>query len=80
MKQHSTQMAVFEVLANNLVRSKYAMAKALGVQPIMINNYMHKGTRMSTDTANKFTELYQIEITDIYDNRSKVNEVDSNSV
>ena len=67
-----TKQAVLKVLTTKVVRSKYALAQALGIRPLMINNYLTKGTRMGTATAAKFEELYSITIADVYDNRSVV--------
>jgi len=52
------------------VPSKYALAKALSgdgltVQPIQITNYL-AGTRMSKKVADRFYEVYDVTISDVY--------------
>lgn len=47
----------------------YRLAKNLGLQPIMISNYLDNGVRMGKDTAKRFHALYGIEIADIYQRR-----------
>jgi len=72
MEVMTTKEAVMHVLSFELVQSKYALAKhVLGVQPIMIDNYM-KNTKMSTATAEKFLDQFDIAISDAYDGRSKL--------
>jgi len=74
MDKATTEEAVAYVIIQEIVRSKYALAVALGIRPIMINNYL-KGTRMGWAIAERFKELYNIEITDIYDNRARMTNV-----
>jgi len=64
----NTKDAVLQVL-NEQDISRYRMAKELNIQPIMIKNYIDKGTRMGVKTAAKFLDLYNIEISDIFKNR-----------
>ena len=66
-----TKDAVFRVLSTEGI-SKYRLAKEIGVQPIMIDNYLDHGTRMGVATAKKFTEVYAIEVDDIFNNRKAV--------
>lgn len=68
----TTESAVIHVLVNAMANSKYHLATMLQIRPIMISNYLHKGTRMGRTTADKFEALYDIEITDVYDPRSKI--------
>lgn len=68
-----TKEAVQHVLATEKVRSKYALAKVLQVNAIMINNYLNR-TRMGTATAERFKQAFNITITDVYDNRSNTND------
>jgi len=63
-----TKDAVIKVLNDEGI-TPYRLAKNIGVQPIMINNYIGKGTSMGVKTAAKFTALYSIDIDDIFDNR-----------
>lgn len=71
MQSLTTKEAVKYVLINNLVNSKYHLAKLLSIEPIMINNYLKKNTRMGVETAATINELFNIVITDVYDSRSK---------
>ncbi len=68
----STKQAVTYLLATEKVASKYALAKTLAIQPIMINNYLDKDTRMGEDTAKKMLDLFNIEITDIFIKRQVI--------
>lgn len=65
-----TKDAVRKVLVDNDM-SMYRLAKHLKLQPIMIKNYIAKGTRMSGRTACKFKELYGITISDVYNARTR---------
>lgn len=60
-----TKPAILEVLAKRGGPSKYALAKALGVRPIMIDHYLN-GSRMKQGQADKFKELFDIELDDVY--------------
>lgn len=63
----NTKQAVISVLKETK-RSKYWLAKQLGVQPIMISNYIRerKPSRMSKPTADTFEQLFGITIDDVY--------------
>ncbi len=63
-----TKAAVLQVLNDNSI-SRYRLAKNLKVQPIMISNYINKGTRMGVVTATQFEAVYGITISDVYDTR-----------
>lgn len=67
-KELTTKEAVKLVLTETKC-SKYRLAHNLGVQPIMITNYLRKvkPSKMSIPTAAKMEQLYSINITDIYD-------------
>jgi len=52
--------------------SKYRLAQELGVRPIMIDNYLKKGTKMGEKTATRFEDTLGIEITDTYNPKAKV--------
>lgn len=60
----NTHDAVLHVLKEEGI-SKYRLAKVIGVQPIMIDNYLFK-TRMRQATADKFETAYGIKIDDVY--------------
>jgi len=60
-----TRTAVLKVLKETGM-SKYRLAKELGIQPIMINNYLKK-TRMGKVTAERFELIFNIRIKDVYD-------------
>lgn len=74
MVELTTKEAVKKVLRDNPLLSRYALAKSLSLQPIMITNYLrkHKPSRMSITTADIFKELYNITITDVYNPIKKV--------
>ncbi len=57
--------AIVKVLSGREAPSKYALAKALGVRPIMIDHYLH-GSRMKQGQADKFKDLFDIELDDVY--------------
>ncbi len=65
----NTKDAVLKVLLDTGI-SRYRMAKDLNLQPIMIKNYIDKGTRMGRATAERFESKYGEKISDIFDNRS----------
>lgn len=77
-----TQVAVLKALSGRESPTKYAVAKQLGVRPIMIDHYLN-GSRMKQDTADRFQELFGYEITDVYNptqdalKRAKSNEVNT---
>ena len=60
-----TKDAVLQVLSGRAAPSKYALAKAIGVRPIMVSHYL-TGSRMKQGTADKFTNVFDIEISDVY--------------
>ena len=60
-----TKDAILQVLSGRAAPSKYALAKAIGVRPIMVSHYL-TGSRMKQGTADKFQEIFGIEITDVY--------------
>ena len=60
-----TKLAILEVLSKRDASSKYALAKALGVRPIMVDHYLN-GSRMKQGQADKFKELFDIELDDVY--------------
>lgn len=70
MQKLTTKEAVIFVLRDKDI-SKYRLAQTLGIQPIMVDNYMNN-TRMGKKTADKFETLYDIEISDVYNNRKPV--------
>lgn len=75
----NTREAVMVVLLREGI-SKYRLAKNLGIQPIMVDNYLGpKSTRMSKPTADKFTSLYNIEISDVYQSRKNIDETKTSS-
>lgn len=49
--------------------TKYALAKSLGSAPVSVNQWL-RGTRMSAAKAEKFKQLYIIEIEDTYDSKA----------
>ena len=66
MQKLTTKAAVLFILADRKI-SKYRMAKDIGVQPIMIDNYSGpRGTKMGEATAKRFEDIYGIEIIDTY--------------
>ena len=60
-----TKDAILHVLSGRAAPSKYALAKAIGVRPIMIDHYLN-GSRMKQGTADSFTSVFDIEISDVY--------------
>ena len=60
-----TQDALLNVLSRRDAPTKYAVAQLLKVQPIMIDHYLN-GSRMRQDKAELFQEIFDIEITDVY--------------
>jgi len=60
-----TKLAILKVLSGREAPSKYALAKALGVRPIMIDHYLN-GSRMKQGQADKFKEVFDIELSDVY--------------
>lgn len=68
-----TKAAVMHVLISK-DWSKYRLAQEMGVRPIMIDNYLKKGTRMSEATATRFEDNFGIEIIDVYTNRKPIND------
>lgn len=46
--------------------SKYKLAHEIAISPIMVSNYLTKGTRMRKDTAARFKARYNIDVTDSY--------------
>ncbi|MCI4435397.1 MAG: hypothetical protein JHC33_01120 [Ignisphaera sp.] len=64
MTELTTRQAVEYLLREGY--SKYRISKFLGVQPIMVQHYLRGGTRMSTATAHKMEQLFNIFITDTY--------------
>lgn len=62
-----TSDAVKVVLAREGL-SKYKLAQELGVVSSTSVNQWLRGTRMSASVAKRFKELYQIKISDSYDN------------
>ncbi len=62
----TTREAVLYVLSQRAGPSKYALAKALGHSPIMIDHYLN-GSRMKQATADVFNNTFGIEISDLYD-------------
>lgn len=60
--------------SNSKYSSMYSIAKALSgdglkVHTVQISNYL-KGTRMSRKVAERFEEVFDIEITDVWDTSS----------
>lgn len=78
MIELTTKSAVLYVLKEKGI-SKYALAKSVGRNPIMVDFWIRekKPSRMSKPTADKFTEVYGIIITDIY---NPIKEVDDESM
>lgn len=72
-----TKEAVKKVLKDT-GKSKYWLAKQLGVGPIMINHYIRPvlPCRMSVATAKKFTVLFDIEIEGAYNPIKEVDDED----
>lgn len=68
-RELNTRQAVKYLLDNNLVTSKYALAQILGMQPIMIDNYLKKGTRMGELPSEIMHIAFNIIITDTYRKR-----------
>ena len=66
-KRMKTKEAIFHVLQETKV-SKYRLAMQLGVRPIMINHYIRsvKPCKMSKLTADKFEDIFDIKIIDMY--------------
>lgn len=76
MVRMTTKEAILYILTTTN-ESKYWLAiHKLKVAPIMINNYIRaeKPCKMSKKTAKKFAEIFNIEISDIY-NPTKLPEV-----
>lgn len=75
MVKLTTKNAVLTVL-RDYDKTPYWLSKQLGKAPIMISNYIReeKSCKMSKKTAKKFTKLFDIEISDIY-NPTKLPEI-----
>lgn len=63
-----TTKSAVEYLVNHKGLSKYRVAKMLNVDPPRVNSWS-KGTRMSYSIAPLFLQVFNIEVTDIYDSR-----------
>ena len=63
----TTRKAVIKVMVMHK-KSRYRIAKDLGISPIMITNYLKEedNSVMGTKTADKFFAIYNIEISDIF--------------
>lgn len=61
----NTSVAVSLVLDTKEL-TKYGLGKSLGMSATSVEQWL-KGTRMSRKTADKFNELYDIEINDVYE-------------
>jgi len=61
----NTQAAVLKILAGAEAPSKYALAKLLKVQPIMISHYLN-GSRMRQAKADIIKDKFNIVVTDVY--------------
>lgn len=70
----NTKDAVHHVLVTTR-KSKYRLARDLGVAPIMIDNYLN-GTRMGVERAKTFLDLFNIVIEDVYDPVSHIGEAE----
>jgi ribosome-binding protein aMBF1 (putative translation factor) len=63
-----TEMTMYEAvvhLINDRGLSRYYIAKRMQIQPIMVRNWLN-GTRPRQETANRFAELFNIKITNVY--------------
>jgi len=63
----TTRKAIIKVMVMHN-KSRYRIAKDLEVSPIMITNYLKEegNSVMGVKTANKFFNIYNIEISDIF--------------
>ncbi len=61
----TSQEAILKVLTGKSAPSKYALGKALKVNPIMIDHYLG-GSRMKQDKADIMLDKFGIIITDVY--------------
>lgn len=62
-----TKQAILKILKGT-GKSKYWLAKQIGVKSIMIDNYIRtvKPCKMGIATAKRFTSIFSIDIDDIY--------------
>ena len=65
MRRMTTKEAVQTVLSEKGI-SRYRLAKLLGRKPIMADNWLKKNTHMSGETADRFFNIFNIEISDAY--------------
>jgi ribosome-binding protein aMBF1 (putative translation factor) len=62
------EMTMYEALVhlvNDKGMSRYYIAKRMQVQPIMVRHWLN-GTRPRQETADRFAELFDIKVTNIY--------------
>jgi hypothetical protein len=70
IKLMKTNEAILKILSMRDGPTKYALSKVLSVQPIMIDHYLN-GSRMKQEKAGIINEVFDIEITDVYDPTKK---------